>query len=169
MGRMKGGREDGLHMYFARETAGMIHISGSRFLDENELRFTFVRSSGPGGQNVNKVSTAVELRFDALASRSLSADEKERLIGLAGKRATSAGVVLIDARNHRTQDGNRQEAVRRLIELVATAIEKPQQRVPTSTPPAARERRRQQKKRRGGLKAARGSIPTDELQDEEAP
>jgi ribosome-associated protein len=142
----------------------MIRLTDSRFLDEEELHFSFVRASGPGGQNVNKVSTAVELRFDIGASCELSEEEKLRLLALAGRRATSDGVLRIDARNHRTQAANRQEALRRFVELVEEALRRPAERVPTNVPPSAREKRRRKKKRQSGVKAGRAPIPEDELE-----
>jgi ribosome-associated protein len=96
----------------------MIEITPSLSIDENELHFEFVRSSGPGGQNVNKVATAVQLRFDIHNSPSLPEAVKARLVNLAGSRVTNDGVLLIDASNNRTQEANRQEAVERLVELV---------------------------------------------------
>ena len=124
-------------------------------LDERELEEHFVRASGPGGQNVNKVSTAVELRFDIHAS-SLPPDVKERLIALAGHRVTAGGVLLIDSREYRTQLQNRDAARARFVALVQHAARPPKRRKPTKPRKGAREKRLQTKKRRGEIKALRG-------------
>ncbi len=128
---------------------------------ERELDERFVRASGPGGQNVNKVATAVELRFDVGAS-SLDRDVKQRLIALAGRRMTSGGVLLIDSREHRTQAQNRAAARERLIELVRRAAARPKSRKRTRPTPAARERRLVAKVRRARVKAGRGPIRGEE-------
>jgi ribosome-associated protein len=125
-------------------------------LDERDVDERFVRASGPGGQNVNKVATAVELRFDVHAS-SLPADVKARLIALAGKRMTANGVLLIDSREHRTQAKNREAARARLLALLERAARVPKRRRPTKPRAAARETRLATKKRRGSVKAMRGS------------
>jgi ribosome-associated protein len=134
----------------------MIEITETITLHETELRIDFVQASGPGGQNVNKVATAAQLRFDIANSPSLPGEVKTRLIRLAGKRVTQEGVLILEARNHRTQEGNRQEAIRRFVELVRRALEKPKKRKPTKPSQAAQEKRLQVKKRRGEIKRARG-------------
>ena len=132
-----------------------IRVTAAIALDERELEEHFVRASGPGGQNVNKVSTAVELRFDVRAS-SLPQDVKERLLALAGHRATADGVLLIDSREHRTQTQNREAARARLVALVHLAAKRPKARKPTKPRKGAREKRLDSKKRRGVIKALRG-------------
>jgi ribosome-associated protein len=132
----------------------VIRVTDTIAIDDRELDERFVRASGPGGQNVNKVSTAVELRFDVGAS-SLPYDMKQRLIALAGSRMTSEGVLLIDSREHRTQAQNREAARARLTALLQHAARRPKTRRPTRPRAAAREKRIASKKRRGEIKAAR--------------
>jgi ribosome-associated protein len=120
-----------------------------------ELSFEFSRSSGPGGQNVNKVSTAVRLRFDVRRSRSLAEDAKERLIGLAGRRVTGDGVLIIEARRFRTQDKNRQDALERLRDLLARARRRPKRRKRTKPTTQSREQRLEGKRRRSAIKKNR--------------
>ena len=136
----------------------MIRITDSIALDEAELDERFVRSSGPGGQNVNKVSSAVELRFDVHGS-SLPAEVKDRLIAAAGNRMTSDGVLLIDSREHRTQRQNREAARARLVALLQHAARRPKTRRRTKPRAAAREKRLASKKHRGEIKAARRRSP----------
>ena len=133
---------------------GMLRINDMVAVDENELQERFVRASGPGGQNVNKVATAVELRFNVAAS-SLPDDVKQRLVALAGRRLTADGVLLIDSREHRTQGQNREAARARLVALLQHAARRPRKRRPTKPGKAARERRLESKKRRGDVKASR--------------
>ncbi len=128
--------------------------AGPFLIDERELSESFARASGPGGQNVNKVSTAVELRFDVAAS-SLPPEVKDRLAALAGSRMTADGVLLIDSREHRTQAQNREAARERLIALLQHAARRPRKRKATKPGRAARERRLTAKKRRGEIKAGR--------------
>ena len=134
----------------------MVRVTDTIVLDDREIDERFVRASGPGGQNVNKVSTAVELRFDVHGS-SLPPEIKERLIAQAGKRITSDGVLLIDSREHRTQAQNREAARARLVTLLQHAARRPKTRRPTKPKPAAREKRLEAKKRRGEIKSARRS------------
>jgi ribosome-associated protein len=134
----------------------MIQVTRTIAIDERDLDERFVRASGPGGQNVNKVATAVELRFDVVRS-SLPDEVKTRLRALAGGRIIAEGVLLIDSREHRTQLRNREAARARLVELVRAACRRPRRRVPTKPKAAAREERLATKKRRGSVKALRGS------------
>ena len=132
----------------------MIRITDEIAIDEREVEERFVRASGPGGQNVNKVSTAVELRFDVRAS-SLPSEVKDRLLVLAARRVTADGVLLIDSREHRTQARNREAARERLVELIAQAARTPRRRKATRPKRAAREKRLEAKKLRGQVKALR--------------
>ncbi len=139
----------------------MLHVTPTLIIFDHELDERFVRASGPGGQNVNKVSTAVELRFDVAASR-LAEDVKARLLVLAGKRMTQEGVLLIDSREHRTQAQNRAAARARLVALLRQAIRRPWSRKKTRPTKAARERRLEAKGQRARVKARRGPVSRDE-------
>jgi ribosome-associated protein len=139
----------------------MIAITPTLSLDETEIEERFVRASGPGGQNVNKVSTAVQLRLDVLAS-SLPDEIKPRLITLAGNRMTVDGVLVIDSREHRTQAQNRDTARERLIALIRRASVRPRKRRPTRPGKAAKEQRLATKKRRAEVKANRRRRSTDD-------
>jgi len=132
----------------------MIRITDDVAIDDREVEERFVRASGPGGQNVNKVSTAVELRFDVRAS-SLPSAVKDRLLALAATRVTGEGVLLIDSREHRTQARNREAARERLVELIAQAARTPRRRKATRPGRASREKRLEGKKLRGQMKALR--------------
>ena len=139
----------------------MIQITDTLAIDDREVEERFVRASGPGGQNVNKVSTAVQLRFDVEGS-SLPAEVKTRLISLSGSRMTTGGVLVIDAREHRTQGQNREAARERLVMLIRQASQRPKKRRPTKPGKGAKERRLTSKKQRGEVKAGRGKARDDE-------
>lgn len=132
----------------------MIEITPSLKIDERDLQIDFVRASGPGGQNVNKVATAVQLRFDVRAS-SLPEEVKTRLIHLAGKRVTDEGILLIEAKRFRTQEQNREDAIQRLMELVRKSLVKPKARKKTKPTQVSKEERLKEKKRRGEIKKMR--------------
>jgi ribosome-associated protein len=139
----------------------LIPINCHLFLDDNEIEESFVRASGPGGQNVNKVSSAVQLRFDLSGSRSLPQDVRERLARLAGRQLTGDGVIVIIAHRYRTQERNRRDALDRLIALIRRAAVPPTPRRPTKPSRAAKERRLQAKARRATVKQQRRTAPDE--------
>ena len=141
---------------------GMIYISEHIFIEENEIHEEFIHASGPGGQNVNKVATAVQLRFDVADSPSLPDDVRERLNLLAGRRLTKEGILIINACRYRTQEQNRQDALNRLIELICKAVEKPKPRRKKKISAASKQRRLEAKRRKSEVKQMRRFDPGKE-------
>jgi ribosome-associated protein len=137
----------------------MIQVTPAISIDESEIQEHFIRASGPGGQNVNKVATAVQLRFNVAGSLSLPHDVRERLVRLAGRRVTEGGILIIEARRFRTQEQNRRDAVDRLIRLIQTAAEKPKPRRKTRPTVASKKRRLDTKRQRSEKKRLRRSVP----------
>jgi len=133
----------------------MISVTQDIAIDENELHFDFVRAAGPGGQNVNRVATAVQLRFDVRESPSLPEDVRERLIRLAGNKINKDGILIINARRFRTQTRNRQDAIDRLTEIIRQAVQRKKPRRKTKPSRAARERRLKEKRKRSQIKKLR--------------
>jgi ribosome-associated protein len=139
----------------------MLQVTSSLSIDESEISYDFVRAAGPGGQNVNKVATAVQLRFDVRGCRSLTPEEKNRLTGLAGRRLTKEGILVIGARRYRTQEQNRLDATERLIALIRKALTPPKPRRATRPSKAAKAKRIDAKMRRARIKKIRGMKPTN--------
>lgn len=136
----------------------MIHINRTITIDQSEIQEYFVRTSGPGGQNVNKVATAVQLRFDVANSHSLPEEVRKRLISLAGKRITGDGILIVDARRFRTQGRNRKDATDRLTELIRKAAQRPKIRRKTRPTLASKIRRLESKHRSAESKRLRGPV-----------
>lgn len=140
----------------------MIRITNSIAIDESELKFSFSRASGPGGQNVNKVATAARLRWDVKRSPSLREDVKERLVKISGTRMTTRGVLVIDARRYRSQEKNREDALARLVALVKKAAVRPKKRKTTKPTRESKKRRLDEKRRRSETKRGRKKVSDDE-------
>jgi ribosome-associated protein len=140
----------------------MIQVTPSIIIDDSEIEERFVRASGPGGQNVNKVATAVQLRFDAARSTSLDDDVRARLMAIAGSRMTADGVLVIDSRTFRTQAQNREAARERLVELLRQAAVRPKRRRKTRPSGASRLQRLESKRRRANTKQGRRSVAGDD-------
>ncbi|HEY3918185.1 MAG TPA: alternative ribosome rescue aminoacyl-tRNA hydrolase ArfB [Stellaceae bacterium] len=140
----------------------MIHVTPTIALDDGEIVEHFIRAGGPGGQNVNKVASAVQLRFDVNASSALDEGTRQRLKRLAGRRLSRAGIIVITAERFRTRERNRGDALERLVELIRRAAERPKPRRPTRATGASRAKRREGKIRRGQLKRQRRSYSGEE-------
>ena len=140
----------------------MITITPTIAISENEIKLDFIRSSGPGGQNVNKVATAVQLRFDVKNSPSLSHEVRSRLVRLAGRKITEHGILIIQASRFRKQERNRQDAIDRLKKLIRKASEKPKVRIKTKPSRAAKKRMLSAKRHRSNIKRMRGGVSTSE-------
>ena len=140
----------------------MIQVTPAIAIDERDISEQFIRSSGPGGQNVNKVATAVQLRFDVGASKSLPDEVRKRLIRLAGRRVTVEGVLIVDARRFRTRERNRKDAMKRLTDLIRRAAERPKRRRKTKPTAASKRRRLETKRRRGEVKRMRRRVSASE-------
>ncbi len=139
----------------------MIEITPTLVIDESEIQLDFIRSSGPGGQNVNKVATGVQLRFNVDTSPTLPEEIKLRLRSIARNRITEGGELIIEAKRFRTQEQNREDAIARLVALIFQATEKPKPRKKTKPSAAAQAERIEEKKRRGAVKRSRRAAPTE--------
>lgn len=140
----------------------MIPVTDRLAIEDDEISISFIRAGGPGGQNVNKVSSAAQLRFDARHSLSLPERVRERLERIAGTKLTKEGVIVITANRFRTQEANRRDAVDRLVEMIAAAAHQPKFRVPTKPSRAAKEKRVETKVKRGSVKKLRSRRPSSE-------
>ncbi len=141
----------------------MIPITPEISIDDSAIEERFIRASGPGGQNVNKVATAVQLRFDVANAASLTDDVRARLMRLAGRRMTTEGVLVIEAQRFRTRERNRADALARLTALIRRAAEPPKPRRRTRSPRASKTRRLETKRRRGTIKRTRAPVPESEM------
>ena len=139
----------------------MIEITPTLSIEDSEIQLEYIRASGPGGQNVNKVATAVQLRFDIRNSPSLAEDVKLRLTRLGGQRVTLEGMLILEAKRYRTQEQNRSDAILRLTALIQRALEKPKTRRATRPSLASQTRRIESKKKRGDIKKNRGAGPKE--------
>ena len=139
----------------------MIEITPTLSIEDSEIQLEYIRASGPGGQNVNKVATAVQLRFDIRNSPSLAEDVKLRLTWLGGQRVTLEGMLILEAKRYRTQEQNRSDAILRLTALIQRALEKPKTRRATRPSLASQTRRIESKKKRGDIKKNRGAGPKE--------
>jgi ribosome-associated protein len=136
----------------------MLQISDTIVLDDNDIQLDFIRASGPGGQNVNKVSSAVQLRFNVAGCAVLGEAERQRLMKIAGRRMTSDGILIIKAQRYRSQEQNRRDAINRLVAMIRKAIEVPKNRRPTKPSSASKQRRLATKRRRSDLKRQRRGV-----------